>query len=80
MIEARIILTHASPQRAKAIASSLAPDNPAGNLLIVTRTRGNQTVTIVKRVRTVDSLVLTLNDLISCAQAAENTLARAGEK
>lgn len=75
MIKAKIIVTHASSKGARAVAASVSPDNPKTRPRIITQVHGCRTQTTIEGVSGVESLMVTLNDLLSCVQAAERTLA-----
>lgn len=75
MIRAEVTLQHESAHAARAIAESVKPDNPKIGPRIVTLRLGRQTRTVILGARSVDSLIATLNDLLSCVQAAEKAIA-----
>jgi hypothetical protein len=74
LIRAEVMVQHESIQVAQAIAKSVGPDNPKRRPRIVTRRVGRKTRTVISRARSVDSLIVTLNDLLSCIQSAEKAV------
>jgi len=74
--ETRITITYGSPEAARSIMDAIAPDNlgaPEG-MSIDARVDGGTLSVTVKSSRGLGSLVSTLDDLLSCIQAAEAAL------
>jgi hypothetical protein len=72
----RIQIKYKDPQTAIAIQKSITPDNigaPDG-MHIIAGVKGDTLVIELVSDRSIGSLVSTLDDLLSCIQAAEHTL------
>lgn len=75
MFKAKIKLVCVNKEVAKAISKSVTPDNVKAPkfVKVKTTTKGNKVFTKIV-CRKIDSFMYTLDDLISCIQAAEKTL------
>jgi tRNA threonylcarbamoyladenosine modification (KEOPS) complex Pcc1 subunit len=74
--ETEITITYSSPEAARSIMRAISPDNveaPEGMSIEAQVDGGTLSVTI-KSSRGLGSLVSTLDDLLSCVQAAEAAL------
>ena len=74
--ETRITIKYSSPEAAEAIMRAIAPDNmgaPEG-MSIEAHVDGSTLSVLVVSSRGLGSLVSTLDDLLSCVQAAEAAL------
>jgi len=74
--ETRITIRYGSPEAAEAIMRAIAPDNlgaPEGTSIEAHVDEGTLSVLVVSS-RGLGSLVSTLDDLLSCVQAAEAAL------
>lgn len=75
-MKARVVCKYKSASIAKAVAKALQPDNlqaPSG-IEIVTVARGKQVVTSVRMNSKIETLLATLDDLLSCTCTAENMI------
>jgi len=75
-LKAKITLKAESREEADAIACALNPDNslvPQG-MKISSRARGSEIVTDIEFSGKVETLMSTIDDLLKCAQAAEQAL------
>jgi tRNA threonylcarbamoyladenosine modification (KEOPS) complex Pcc1 subunit len=74
--ETRITIEYRDKETARAIQSAIEPDNitlPDG-IHILTSLDGSNLSIEIDSERSIGSLVVTLDDLLSCIQAAEQTL------
>ncbi len=81
MISATITTTFQNPKLARSIEGALSPDNesvPQG-LDIKMHVRGSQLIIHLLCEKPLDSAISTLEDLLSCISAAEETLKRIGQ-
>jgi hypothetical protein len=75
-LRARIVFQADSRDEAEAMASALSPDNrkvPPG-MKISTTSRGSNVVTKIEFSGRIQTLMVTIDDLLKCAQAAEQSL------
>lgn len=75
-MRARISCTYGNDVVSRSIASALQPDNPQPQrgMRIETFQRGRQVVTILEVDGRIETLLATLDDLLSCTSTAENIL------
>ncbi len=75
-MRARISCTYESDTVSRSIASALQPDNPQPqrSMRIETFQRGRQVVTTLELDGRIETLLATLDDLLSCTSTAENIL------
>jgi len=74
--ETRITINYSSPEAAESIMRAIAPDNigaPEG-MSIEAHVDGGTLSVLILSSRGLGSLVSTLDDLLSCVQAAESAL------
>jgi hypothetical protein len=75
-MNAKVVCEYESAPIAEAIAKALQPDNlqaPRG-IEITTVARGRQVITSVKIDGKIETLLATLDDLLSCTCTAENVI------
>mgnify|MGYP001069775107 CR=1 FL=1 len=75
-MKARIVFIADSRDEAEAMVSALSPDNrevPPG-MKISTKSRGSNVVTEIEFSGRIQTLMVTIDDLLKCAQAAERSL------
>jgi len=75
-LKAKIVFQADSRDEAEAMASALNPDNqkvPPG-MRISTTSKGSKVVTQVEFSGRIQTLMMTIDDLLKCAQAAEQSL------
>ena len=74
-MEAEIRLFYGSEREAEAVANAVSPDNvevPPG-LIVKTVRRGTEVLTRVECKTRLQTLIATLDDLLSCVSVAEKT-------
>jgi len=75
-MRAKIVCAYESDSTSRAIAAALRPDNlqvPKG-IQITTVARGKQVITRVEMDGRIETLLATLEDLLSCTSTAESVL------
>ena len=75
-MRAKIVCLYESDSTSRAIAAALRPDNlqvPKG-IQVATVARGKQLITRVEIDGRIETLLATLEDLLSCTSTAENVL------
>jgi hypothetical protein len=80
MISATITATFRKPKLARSIKSAVSPDNQAvpQGLDIKMHVRSSQLIIHLLCERPLDSAISTLEDILSCISAAQETLERIG--
>jgi hypothetical protein len=75
-MRAKVICTYDNSSASKAIAAALGPDNLQApkSVKINTAARGGQVVTIIGAEGRIETLLATLEDLLSCTSTAESVL------
>lgn len=75
-MKARIVLRYKTLAAARTISKAVSPDNKVTpeSLQIMTRTRGRTVETTIRCKGRIETLIATMEDLLSCVQAAEKTL------
>lgn len=79
-MKAEITIEYGSPKQAEAIARALSPDNvkvPPG-LTVVSKAEGKMLIATIE-CRSLKTLIATIDDLLSCVQAAEKALQAASD-
>lgn len=75
-MRAKIVCAYESDSISRAIAAALSPDNiqvPKG-IRVITLARGRQVITEMKMDGRIETLLSTLEDLLSCTSTAESVL------
>jgi len=75
-MKAKIVCAYEDDSASRAIAAALNPDNiqvPKG-IRVVTLARGRQVITEVEMDGRIETLLATLEDLLSCTSTAESVL------
>jgi len=75
-MRAKIVCAYENNSASRAIAAALSPDNiqvPKG-IRVVTLARGRQVITEVEMDGRIETLLATLEDLLSCTSTAESVL------
>jgi len=75
-MRAKIVCIYENDSAPRAIAAALSPDNiqvPKG-IRVVTLARGRQVITEVEMDGRIETLLATLEDLLSCTSTAESVL------
>jgi len=75
-MKAKIAYAYENDSASRAIAAALSPDNiqvPKG-IRVVTLARGKQVITEVEMDGRIETLLATLEDLLSCTSTAESVL------
>jgi len=75
-MRAKVICTYDSSSASQAIAAALGPDNLQApkSVKVNTVTRGRQVVTTIGVEGRIETLLATLEDLLSCTSTAESVL------
>jgi hypothetical protein len=73
---ARVLCAYENDAVSRSVASALQPDNlqPPKGMQIETTQQGSQVVTTLEADGRIETLLATLDDLLSCTSTAENML------
>jgi hypothetical protein len=75
-MKAKIVCTYENESTSRAIAAALSPDNIQlpRDIRVVTLARGRRVISEVEMEGRIETLLATLEDLLSCTSTAENVL------